>query len=51
VLCIGDSAEHDVAGGRAASLPTLLVMQGVSAGLDAGMVKPTPDYWMESFQW
>ncbi len=51
VLCIGDSAEHDVAGGRAAGLSTLLVMQGVSAGLDAGMAKPEPDYWMESFQW
>ena len=31
-LCIGDSAEHDVAGGRAAGLSTLLVLQGVSAG-------------------
>jgi HAD superfamily hydrolase (TIGR01459 family) len=51
VLCIGDSAEHDVAGGRAASLPTMLVMTGVSAGLDPAKVVPPPDYWMETFEW
>ena len=51
VLCIGDSAEHDVAGGRAASLLTMLVMTGVSAGLDPAKIVPAPDYWMETFEW
>jgi HAD superfamily hydrolase (TIGR01459 family) len=51
VLCIGDSAEHDVAGGRAAGLSTLLVMTGVSAGLDSAKIEPSPDFWMETFQW
>lgn len=48
-LCIGDSAEHDVAGGRAAGLATLLVRTGVSAGLTR--FEPAPDYVMESFAW
>jgi HAD superfamily hydrolase (TIGR01459 family) len=51
ILCIGDSAEHDVAGGRAAGFETLLVLQGVSAGHDPATLSPTPDYVMESFQW
>jgi HAD superfamily hydrolase (TIGR01459 family) len=51
VLCIGDSAEHDVAGGRNAGLSTLLVMQGVSQGLSAEDLNPRPDYVMESFRW
>lgn len=51
VLCIGDSAEHDVAGGRAAGLATMLVMTGVSAGLDGGGVDPCPEYWMETLAW
>ncbi len=51
VLCIGDSTEHDVAGGRDAGLETLLVMSGVSAGRDPASAVPAPDYWMESFQW
>jgi len=51
VLCIGDSAEHDVAGGRGAGFATLLVTTGVSAGVDATTVEPAPDYWMESFTW
>jgi HAD superfamily hydrolase (TIGR01459 family) len=51
VLCVGDSAEHDVAGGRAAGLSTLLVMTGVSKGLDPATVTPQPDYVMDEFRW
>ena len=51
ILCIGDSAEHDVAGGRAAGFATLLVLQGVSAGRDPAALSPHPDYVMDSFQW
>lgn len=51
VLCIGDSAEHDVAGARAAGLSAMLVMTGVSAGLDGDRVEPRPDYWMERLRW
>ena len=51
ILCIGDSAEHDVAGGRNAGFSTLLVMTGVSAGLDPARLEPQPDYWMEAFTW
>ena len=51
ILCIGDSAEHDVAGGRNAGFSTLLVLQGVSAGHDPATLDPEPDYVMESFQW
>ena len=40
VLCIGDSAEHDVAGGRNAGLETLLVLQGVSQGHDPATLSP-----------
>jgi HAD superfamily hydrolase (TIGR01459 family) len=49
VLCIGDSAEHDVAGGRGAGLATLLVATGVSEGHTA--FDPEPDYLMERFTW
>ncbi len=51
VLCIGDSAAHDVAGARDAGHATLLVMTGVSAGLDPAALDPQPDYWMESLAW
>jgi HAD superfamily hydrolase (TIGR01459 family) len=51
VLCIGDSAEHDVAGGRSIGLATLLVMTGVSAGLDAATLHPQPDYVLQHFAW
>lgn len=50
-LCIGDSAEHDVAGGQSAGLETLLVMTGISAGLDPALIEPEPDYIMESLRW
>jgi HAD superfamily hydrolase (TIGR01459 family) len=51
ILCIGDSAEHDVAGGRNAGFSTLLVMTGVSQGHDPSKLDPEPDYWMDSFAW
>ena len=51
ILCIGDSAEHDVAGGRAAGFSTLLVLQGVSAGHDPATLSPQSDYVMDAFQW
>jgi HAD superfamily hydrolase (TIGR01459 family) len=51
VLCIGDSAEHDVAGGRGAGLATLLVQQGVSADIAEGDIRPAPDYIMRDFRW
>jgi HAD superfamily hydrolase (TIGR01459 family) len=51
VLCIGDSAEHDVAGGKAAGLSTLLVTTGVSEGIDIDAIEPKPDYAMEAFRW
>lgn len=51
ILCIGDSAEHDVAGGRAAGFATLIVMTGVSEGHDPATLEPQPDYWMDTFTW
>jgi HAD superfamily hydrolase (TIGR01459 family) len=51
VLCIGDSAEHDVVGGRNAGLSTLLVMQGVSQGLNMDDIHPDPDFIMDGFRW
>ncbi len=51
ILCIGDSAEHDVAGGRNAGFSTLLVMTGVSQGHDPAKLDPKPEYWMERFTW
>ncbi len=51
VLCIGDSAEHDVAGGRNAGLDTLLVQQGVSAKLNETEINPKPDYLCSRFKW
>ena len=51
ILCIGDSVEHDVAGGRNAGFATLLVMTGVSAGLEPANLDPQPDTWMEAFTW
>jgi HAD superfamily hydrolase (TIGR01459 family) len=50
-LCIGDSAEHDVAGGRNAGLSTLLVLQGVSEGLAEEGLSPRPDFVAEAFRW
>jgi HAD superfamily hydrolase (TIGR01459 family) len=51
VLCIGDSAEHDVAGGKTAGLSTLLVQQGVSEGVKETAINPLPDFLLERFLW
>jgi HAD superfamily hydrolase (TIGR01459 family) len=51
VLCIGDSAEHDVAGGRGAGLTTLLVQQGVGADLTEEALEPKPDFLASQFIW
>jgi HAD superfamily hydrolase (TIGR01459 family) len=51
VLCIGDSAEHDVAGGRGAGLTTLLVQQGISADMAEAELHPQPDFLLPSFCW
>jgi HAD superfamily hydrolase (TIGR01459 family) len=51
ILCIGDSAEHDIVGGRTAGFKTLLTLTGVSEGHDPNAVTPRPDYWMDAFQW
>lgn len=48
-LAIGDSAEHDVAGGRRAGIDTLLVRTGLAAGLER--FDPEPDYLMDSLTW
>ncbi len=50
VLCIGDSAQHDVAGGKSVGLATLLVLAGVSAGQKIANQEPQPDYWMQEFR-
>lgn len=49
VLCIGDSAEHDVAGASNAGLASLLIRTGVSEGADS--FDPEPDYIADSFIW
>jgi HAD superfamily hydrolase (TIGR01459 family) len=51
VLCVGDSAEHDVAGGQGVGLDTLLVQQGVSAHLTEADIEPKPNFIMTKFTW
>jgi HAD superfamily hydrolase (TIGR01459 family) len=51
VLCIGDSAEHDVAGGRGSGLTTLLVQQGISAHVTEAEMRPQPDFICQRFCW
>jgi HAD superfamily hydrolase (TIGR01459 family) len=51
VLCIGDSAEHDVEGGRGAGLSTLLVQQGISADVAEADLHPSPDFLCDQFCW
>jgi HAD superfamily hydrolase (TIGR01459 family) len=51
ILCIGDSVEHDVRGGRNAGHSTLLVLQGVSRGLSPHDLMPQSDYMMPEFKW
>jgi HAD superfamily hydrolase (TIGR01459 family) len=51
VLCIGDSLEHDIAGGKAAGYSTLLTLTGISADRDPSNLSPMPDFWLEAFRW
>jgi len=48
-LAIGDSAEHDVAGGRNSGLSTLIVRTGLATGLES--FDPAPDYLMDRLTW
>jgi HAD superfamily hydrolase (TIGR01459 family) len=51
VLCIGDSPEHDVGGGKAMGLDTCLVQQGIAASLYEYEIEPKPDYMLQEFRW
>lgn len=58
VCCVGDSIEHDIAGGAAIGAATAFVCSGIHAGLsmpelqrlfdDAGL---TPDHLLPTFSW
>jgi HAD superfamily hydrolase (TIGR01459 family) len=56
VVAIGDSIEHDIAGGTAAGLRTVLVLSGILAGADAAALtalyeahQARPDYLLQRF--
>lgn len=58
IACVGDSVEHDIAGGARAGLSTVLVATGVLASLSAaeraGLFRrhrAAPDYLMPAFSW
>lgn len=58
VVCVGDSIEHDIAGGAGAGLATALVMTGVLTDLDddarAALFRrhgAQPNYAMSAFTW
>lgn len=58
VVCVGDSIEHDVAGGRGAGLATALVSTGIleesTAGERAALFAEhgaTPDFLLAAFRW
>lgn len=56
VVCVGDSIEHDVAGGRGAGLATALVLSGILRGTTdlAGLfqkLNTCPDYTIDTFCW
>ncbi|MBZ9822848.1 TIGR01459 family HAD-type hydrolase [Mesorhizobium sp. CA4] len=55
-ICVGDSVEHDIAGGRAAGVPTALVKSGILA--DSGDLTALfeelgawPDFTLDAFRW
>ncbi|MBZ9764220.1 TIGR01459 family HAD-type hydrolase [Mesorhizobium sp. CA8] len=55
-ICVGDSVEHDIAGGRAAGVATALVKSGILA--DSGDLTALfqelgawPDYTLDAFRW
>jgi ribonucleotide monophosphatase NagD (HAD superfamily) len=56
ILCIGDSLENDIAGGRRAGLSTALVRSGILADLSDAQLADvyarygaTPDFVMPAF--
>jgi len=56
VVCVGDSVEHDIAGGAGAGVATALVVSGILAGvtdLPALFEKEGayPDYTLDAFRW
>lgn len=58
IVCIGDSLEHNIAGGRGAGLNTALVRTGILADLDAAGLEQNyqryavrPDYLLSHFKW
>lgn len=58
VVCVGDSIEHDIAGGRGAGLRTALVTTGILDGnTDAEKARlfaehgATPDFLLPTFAW
>ena len=57
VVCIGDSIEHDIAGGANAGLSTVLVRSGILAGASAEELADhyerfavTPDFSLTAFR-
>ena len=56
VISVGDSVEHDIAGGKAAGVATALVLSGILAdsGDLAGLfdkLDARPDYSLDAFRW
>lgn len=56
VISVGDSVEHDIAGGKAAGVATALVLSGILAdsGDLAGLfdkLDARPDYTLDAFRW
>lgn len=58
IVCVGDSVEHDIAGGRAAGLKTALVATGIletaGDGERAALFAEhgtTPDFLLPAFRW
>lgn len=58
IICVGDSLEHDIAGGRSAGLQTALVRTGILADLDAAGLEQNyqrygvrPDFLLSQFKW
>ncbi|RWA59621.1 TIGR01459 family HAD-type hydrolase [Mesorhizobium sp. M4B.F.Ca.ET.190.01.1.1] len=56
VVCVGDSVEHDIAGGAGAGVATALVRSGILADVDDLSVLfdregAYPDYTLDAFRW
>lgn len=56
VVCVGDSLEHDIVGGRGAGLATALVLSGIlsnTADVTALFKQRCafPDYTIDTFRW